>query len=628
MADSFQSSFNSSSSSSGSFIPDYPQSGFLMQVAQLAQQYGQQTMGWALNQFAKTDALTDKAIDNYVTASTKAMELANGELDRYQNVFQPQEDALIRDANTYASGDRIRQDMGAAESGQEQASNAARIQAEQQLESYGIDPSSGRYAALDRVARTQGGAAAAGAADVARRSAEATGRGLRQQAIQIGQMKPANVINSLNQYAQDVQGAVNADLARDQVGTQLHQAANPYLNTASSLKYPPLGQKSQSQSSGSSQGQSRGDSGSKGDKSGSDRSGGGGDPGDGSGGRGRMSPAQEAAALGYGGFGKGGGGYTHPKIMNLDKLGITKEGGEPGGDISYAQLQGIDDGVGGKYDWQIGTDAMMGPNGIPITDTDAGVDAWNQGFGDVGEDYYDYGQGTGGDYFSGGEDDQSYYDNFDPTADWNYDPNAESGDNYYGDQSGYGYDDPNASGDYGFDPSQSYDYSDPNASGDYGFDPSQSYDYGGGDNTAYDTSYNDQSYDTGGDYFSGGGDYDYSSYGDFGGDYARGGPVRRAPAARRPSVSRGAIPTSPDATTGGFVPRSLSPSQGRQTDDIPANLNAGEFVLPKDVVKWKGEEYFQKLIQQARKARVGAPGKATQGKPAQGPSRFQSRPMR
>ena len=73
----------------------------------------------------------------------------------------------------------------------------------------------------------------------------------------------------------------------------------------------------------------------------------------------------------------------------------------------------------------------------------------------------------------------------------------------------------------------------------------------------------------------------------------------------------------PDGTTGGFVSHHLSPSGGAQTDDIPAALNAEEFVIPKDVVKWKGQEFFQKMIDQSRKARGEGSAKPTmKGKPA------------
>jgi hypothetical protein len=56
---------------------------------------------------------------------------------------------------------------------------------------------------------------------------------------------------------------------------------------------------------------------------------------------------------------------------------------------------------------------------------------------------------------------------------------------------------------------------------------------------------------------------------------------------------------------GGYISPALSNSHGEEVDDVPAQLNAGEYVIPKDVVKWKGKEFFQRLIAQARKARGG-----------------------
>lgn len=79
----------------------------------------------------------------------------------------------------------------------------------------------------------------------------------------------------------------------------------------------------------------------------------------------------------------------------------------------------------------------------------------------------------------------------------------------------------------------------------------------------------------------------------------------------------GAIPEpgSP-APHPGAVPASASPSQGAIPDDVPAvidgvgpaKLNAGEFVFPKDVMAFKGEEWAQKEIIKARKAMSGQNG--------------------
>lgn len=77
----------------------------------------------------------------------------------------------------------------------------------------------------------------------------------------------------------------------------------------------------------------------------------------------------------------------------------------------------------------------------------------------------------------------------------------------------------------------------------------------------------------------------------------------------------------------------MSPSGGARTDDVNAHLNADEFVLPKDVVKWKGEEFMHKLIADSRMKRqkmaaaLGTGGKPSQGPKPAGPPRFNSRPM-
>ena len=66
---------------------------------------------------------------------------------------------------------------------------------------------------------------------------------------------------------------------------------------------------------------------------------------------------------------------------------------------------------------------------------------------------------------------------------------------------------------------------------------------------------------------------------------------------------------------GGNVSYADSPSRGAQTDDVQANLNAGEFVIPKDVAAWLGQEHFYKLMAKSRKDRAMA---GSNGAPATG----------
>lgn len=90
-----------------------------------------------------------------------------------------------------------------------------------------------------------------------------------------------------------------------------------------------------------------------------------------------------------------------------------------------------------------------------------------------------------------------------------------------------------------------------------------------------------------------------------GGTFARGGPV----------PAQG-IPTG--ATPGGAVPPQASPTQGIATDDVPANLTVGEFVTPKDIVAWKGQQFFMNQIDKFRKELQQSQGrKDVGGRPAQ-----------
>lgn len=88
----------------------------------------------------------------------------------------------------------------------------------------------------------------------------------------------------------------------------------------------------------------------------------------------------------------------------------------------------------------------------------------------------------------------------------------------------------------------------------------------------------------------------------------------------------GAIP-DPEAgvaSQGGAIPMEASASGGEEIDDVDAKLTAGEFVIPVDVVKWKGEEFFQKLIEQARTKQGDAKAQPEEKMTTQGPPTFQS----
>lgn len=62
----------------------------------------------------------------------------------------------------------------------------------------------------------------------------------------------------------------------------------------------------------------------------------------------------------------------------------------------------------------------------------------------------------------------------------------------------------------------------------------------------------------------------------------------------------------PDPREVGAIPEEMSPSAGAVVDDVPANLDVGEFVIPEDVVSWYGEKHMYGLIEKASKEREQA----------------------
>lgn len=94
------------------------------------------------------------------------------------------------------------------------------------------------------------------------------------------------------------------------------------------------------------------------------------------------------------------------------------------------------------------------------------------------------------------------------------------------------------------------------------------------------------------------------------------------------SVPPAGPPTAiPVPHSGVSVTPDTSPSRGTVTDDVPANLNVGEFVVPKDVMAWRGEQWMQKEIMKARQQAANpqtAPAQGQPQMPAPGPPRIQT----
>lgn len=470
----------STSNSSPVAVQGLAEEPFLLQLANQAQQLEQAQYQWGQQQFSNNSQLTDGVVNNYLTGASTAFNQATNDLSRYDNMFQPEENQLLSDANSYASTNRQQEEMGRAEATAGQSADANRAGAIRDLQSYGIDPSAGRFASLDRAEAMQRAASQAGAANQARANTEATGRSLRSEAIQVGQRYPGQVANELNLSMQGNAGAENATLSNTAEGEQLLGNPQVYGQTAAGLKYPPTGQQSASQSTGSSSST-------------------GAQPG-------QSSPSRSSSP---------GGSQSSPGDMNAASgtagdWNPSAYGGAPGA--------GSSSGDGGSFNTDMSDiygGAVTDPGAWDYLGGNGGFqsDPWAAGGGQA--DPSAYMSGVGGDTTT--------------TGGWD----ASVG----GDASGFG------SGSY-YDPSA--------AGGDFGS--------------------SDES-------------------------FAQGGEV------------------DPSSTTGGYVPTGASPTAGQQTDDVPARLNAGEFVMPRDATEWYGQKFFHDLINKSRKLRQQVTAKP-QMKPA------------
>lgn len=178
--------------------PDYtPQQNSAKQLtdaARKASRSAQRTADEQLSYFrARTgadDATVKKANAGLFSSAAFNDEASRDFMERYVNVFQPLEDDLIQEYQDYATPGRYELNRGRAMADVGAQFDAARKNSQRQLESYGIDPSATRYAALDIGVRTSEAAAKAAAANQADLQTDEERRALRAQGIELGLQYP------------------------------------------------------------------------------------------------------------------------------------------------------------------------------------------------------------------------------------------------------------------------------------------------------------------------------------------------------------------------------------------------------------------------------------------------------
>ena len=188
---------------------------------------GDATQAWANGQLANQSNALSKMLATLDPLTTQFSDWAQSDRARYETVFQPLEDDLIRDYQGYNSGERIALDRSRAVADVNQAYEAERENASRRLEGYGIDPSQVRGQAMDRDVRLAQAAASSAAANQSRLTTEAAGRDLRTQALAIGQQYPARAQSAAQAAATLATAGQAATNNSARTGIALQQAALP-----------------------------------------------------------------------------------------------------------------------------------------------------------------------------------------------------------------------------------------------------------------------------------------------------------------------------------------------------------------------------------------------------------------
>lgn len=169
------------------------------EVALIQQQTALEQLAWAREQDDRNQQVLREVLDTQLPIMQETADQARRDRERYETQFQPLEDNLIQEFQNYDSPERQQLERGRAIADVNSAFDAQRRNALQRLESFGVDPSQTRSAALDMGVRTQQAAAQAAAASNAGRNVENTGRALRAEAINIGRGMPSQVAASYGQ---------------------------------------------------------------------------------------------------------------------------------------------------------------------------------------------------------------------------------------------------------------------------------------------------------------------------------------------------------------------------------------------------------------------------------------------
>lgn len=195
------------------------------------QQYalGQQQLQWAQQQFNMTWPYAQQYLQSQTAATTANQNEAQAQQAYYNKTYQPIETQFAQTAQNYNSPTRAAANAGGAMADVSSAFDANRAASQSSLESYGIDPSQTRYAALDLGTRISQAAATAAAGTQSNLNTQATGLALQGEAINVGRGYANSVAQSYNTATNAGAAGINAANSTTSTGASTMGTPTQYM---------------------------------------------------------------------------------------------------------------------------------------------------------------------------------------------------------------------------------------------------------------------------------------------------------------------------------------------------------------------------------------------------------------
>lgn len=167
------------------------------QIAEDWLNFSREQYGVANARQERQDAIANKLTQQQMDTSQQAADWAAQDRARYQQQFVPLQNQFIEKAQNWDSEERQNKLASEARADVLTNANAQREATNRQLTSMGVDPTSGRYAAINRNADLNTSLAAAGAENNARNTVRKEAVGMLGDAINLGSGLAVNPASSL-----------------------------------------------------------------------------------------------------------------------------------------------------------------------------------------------------------------------------------------------------------------------------------------------------------------------------------------------------------------------------------------------------------------------------------------------